>query len=318
MITPPSTTRTEHTSDARVPIRATHSLRGVLCSVLASTLFGTMFLLSGVVDAAPDAVFAWRVVITIACYAVMLAFPAGRRSCVQLWLVLRSAWWMPAVVVVTAAIVGVQMWLFAWTPVHGHALDASMGYLLLPITLVLVGRILFHERVSRLQWVAVAIAAVAVGVNVATTGAVSWVTFAICIGYALYFSLRKHFRLDGAATFGLEVALLLPVAVTLLISTEVVTGLLTQLGVLTVGLAGAAAMSAYLAASKSLSMPVFGLLSYGEPVLMFAVAIVLGERLHTGGAIVYIVLAVALGVLAVDGFISTPARDGRAAKSPRH
>ncbi|WP_054821756.1 hypothetical protein [Arthrobacter sp. JCM 19049] len=42
--------------------------------------------------------------------------------------------------------VGVQLWLFVWAPAHGKALDASLGFLLLPITLVLGGRLVFKSR----------------------------------------------------------------------------------------------------------------------------------------------------------------------------
>lgn len=51
---------------------------------------------------------------------------------------------------VFTAIVGLQLWLFVWAPVNGYALDVSLGYLLLPISLVLIGRIVFKDRLSPL------------------------------------------------------------------------------------------------------------------------------------------------------------------------
>ena len=69
-----------------------------------------------------------------------------------------------------------------------------------------------------------------------------------------------------------------------------------------VGIAGAGAMAAYLAASRLLSLPLFGLLGYLEPVGLVAVGLLLGERMHGIELIVYAMLAVALAVLAVDGY----------------
>lgn len=46
-------------------------------------------------------------------------------------------------------LVGVQLWLFSWAPLHGHALDASLGFLLLPLAIVLGSRTLLRAKISR-------------------------------------------------------------------------------------------------------------------------------------------------------------------------
>ena len=285
---------------------ATNQARGVGYSLLASALFGLIFYISGVVDASPEWVFGWRMLITTAGYCLALASGTGRRLLAELCRTLARRWWMPPLFACTSFLVASQMWLFSWAPVHGHALDASLGYLLLPIVLVLVGRIGFKERVSGLQWAAVGIAVAAVTMKVVATEAVSWVTFAVCVGYALYFALRRRFGLDSPAAFGAEVALTLPVSVLLIVVCQGASSVGSQAAVLFVGLAGAVAMSAYVGASSLLSMPVFGLLTYVEPVLMFGVALLLGERLTGLDALVYASLAAALTVLAVGGFRGAP------------
>ncbi|OMC28498.1 hypothetical protein A5740_19840 [Mycobacterium sp. GA-1841] len=271
-------------------------------SILASGLFGLIFYLSGVIDASPEAVFGWRMLIMTACYCLALASRTGRRSVGELWRTLTRSWWRPGVFAATSFLVAAQMWLFSWAPVHGHALDTSLGYLLLPIVLVLVGRIGFREPVSGLQWTAVVLAAMAVAMKVVSISAVSWVTFTICIGYALYFTLRRRFGLDNPAAFPVEVALTVPVSVVLIVVCRGASSYPGYAAVVAVGLAGAVAMAAYVAASSLLSMPVFGLLTYVEPVLLFGVALLLGERLTALDMVVYALLAVSLTVLAVGGF----------------
>jgi chloramphenicol-sensitive protein RarD len=261
-----------------------------------------MFLLYGVVDASAESQFGWRMIVTTVCYAAALATEPGRSALRAFWRVLISTWWMPFVLIALSALVGLQMWLFAWTPGHGHGLDASLGYLLLPIVLVLIGRLLFREQVSRMQWVAVGVAVAAVAAKLILTAAVSWVTFAVCVGYAIYFTVRKHARLDLPATFGGEVLLLLPVAVPFVIFAPGASTAGGQTAVIAAGFAGTLAMSAYLGASRLLTLPLFGLLSYVEPVLMFVVSLMLGERLHTFDIVVYGLLAASLTVLAIDGF----------------
>ena len=279
------------------------STRGVIVSVLASALFGAIFLLAGVLTSSAEVVFAWRVLVTLGCYALVLLHPAPRRELALLGRRLRARWWMPLLALLLTAIMGLQLWLFMWAPMHGHGLDAALGYLLLPICLVLGGRFLLRAEVSRVQWLVVALAALAVAVKLAATPQLSWVTAAICIPYVIYFVLRQRFGLDGPMVFGVECAVLAVPSILFLAFAEpgvLLPGELT--GLIVIGLASAVAMTLYLAASSLLSMPLFGLLSYVEPVLLVVVALVLGERMLQADPVVYGILAVALTILAIEGF----------------
>ncbi len=278
---------------------AGHSARGVASSLVASAMFGAMFLVSGLLDASAESMFGWRMLVTGACFLIALLWAPGRAALADLVALLRHRWWTPLVLLCTAALVGVQMWLFAWSPMHGHGLDASLGYLLLPIVLVLSGRFVFHERVTRMQWWAVAVAVVAVAIKIVFSATFSWVTVLVCLGYAAYFALRKRFRLDTQAAFGGEVAILCLPAVALIAWSRGAATFGEQGIVIAVGLGGAVAMTLYLAASRLLTLAVFGLLSYVEPVLMFVAALLLGERIATSDVVAYGLLAVALAILAV-------------------
>src|SRR5690606_11980654 len=221
---------------------------------------------------------------------------------------------MPLLALLLTAIMGVQLWLFMWAPMNGHGLGVALGYLLLPISLVLCGRFIMRAPLSRMQWWVVILAAIAVTVKLLATPQLSWVTWVICIFYAVYFVLRQRFGLDGPIVFGVELALLSPVAVAILLlatpgspSEQVLAGLAA------VGFFGGIAMALCLGASYLLSMLVFGLLSYVERVRLVAVAFVLGERMQGADGIVYAVLAVALALLAVEGF--TAARRPRRGKA---
>ncbi|MEJ1087188.1 permease [Microbacterium sp. Mu-80] len=279
------------------------SPRGVLFSLLASAIFAGMFYIASLVTSSAEVVFAARVLLTLLCYAAALLHPAARRGVVVLWRRLRARWWMPLLSLLLTAIAGVQLWLFMWAPMHGHGLDAALGFLLLPIALVFAGRFVMKAHVSRVQWLVVALASVAVVVKVIATPELSWVTLMICGPYALYFVLRQRFGLDEPMVFGWEVALLAPVAVLALVTSVPIEPSALEFTVLgAIGFGSAAAMTFYLGASYLLSMPVFGLLGYVEPVMLVGVALLLGERMQGADAFVYGLLAVALALLAVEGF----------------
>lgn len=63
---------------------------GVVTSVLASVLFGAIFFVSGAIEAQASTLVAWRVLLTAACYALLLSFPTGQRAFKAFWDVLRK------------------------------------------------------------------------------------------------------------------------------------------------------------------------------------------------------------------------------------
>lgn len=283
------------------------AVRGSAAAVLAAVLFAGIFYLSGVTDVSAEVMFGARILITLACYALALTHPGARRLLRDYWATLRSLRWGWALLPTLCMLVGVQLWLFSWAPFHGHALDASLGFLLLPLVIVLGSRILLWAEISRTQWIAIGIAAAAVAVKLALTPEVSWVTVVICTGYPAYFLLRRRFGLDNPAAFGVEIAGIAPIALLLASSggpfPEEPAARLALLGV---GMVGAAAMFAYLTAAQLLSLPVFGMLGYLEPIFLVAVALILGERLQPGDLLTYGLLATALGILAIDGLRRSP------------
>ena len=137
--------------------------KGVLVSLAASLLFGLMYYASPwLVPLQGMDIFGWRVLFAVPLVAVMLHV-GGEPQLIRQTLVRirqdRRLWLaMPA----CAAMVGVQLWLFLWAPLQGRALQVSMGYFLLPLVMVLVGRVFYGERLSVPQKLAVASAAAGV------------------------------------------------------------------------------------------------------------------------------------------------------------
>ncbi|MBB1051057.1 permease [Dietzia sp. CW19] len=291
--------------------------RGVAAVVVASGLFGGIFYLSGVIDASAEVVFGWRIVVTFACYSLVMLLPSGRVMVRDSWATLTREWWSPLVFGLLCVLVGMQLWLFSWAPLHGHALDASLGFLLLPLALVIGSRAVLKSEVSTWQWMAVGIAAAAVAVNIGVSPSLSWVTFVICTGYPIYFVVRRRVGMDKPMAFGFEVAALTPLGVWLIVSGgQHPSSVAGRLALVSVGVAGAAAMAAYLAASQLLTLPLFGLLGYLEPVLLVAVAFALGETVRGIDTLTFGLLGLALTLLAAEGYRAAR-RDRRSGAAPR-
>jgi chloramphenicol-sensitive protein RarD len=201
-----------------------------------------------------------------------------------------------------AALIGVQWFLFLWAPLVGRMLEVSMGYFLLPLALVLSGRVFYGERLRPLQRLAVACAVLGVLHELWRTQAFSWLTLATALGYPPYMMLRRWMRLDALSGFVLEMLILAPLAIGLIVMYGPADAFgerpVLWLLVPVMALIGTLAFAAYMASSRLLPMGLFGILSYLEPVLLFIVALLLlGEHFDTGQWLTY--LPIWLAVLLV-------------------
>ncbi|TDA45077.1 MULTISPECIES: EamA family transporter RarD [Burkholderia] len=275
--------------------------RGLMLSVMASTLFALMSVYAKLLAPLTGLdIFAWRVLWTapgaLALIALRGRWPAladlARRG-MRDWRLLIA---LPA----SAALLGLQLWLFLWAPLHGRMLEVSLGYFLLPLTMVLVGRFYYHERLDPLQWAAVACAALGVVHEVWATRAFAWPTLVVALGYPPYFVLRRRINADSLAAFAIEIVLLCPVAFAMVAAstTRVASNPVLWVALLPgLGVLSTLALASYLKASRMLPMALFGILGYVEPVLLVAVSLLLlGETLSVAKLATYgpIWVAVAL------------------------
>ncbi len=83
------------------------------------------------------------------------------------------------ILALTALLIGSNWLLYVYAVTSGHILAASFGYYLNPLANVLLGRFVLKERLNRLQWAAVAIAAA--GISVLAAGALGqlWISLTL-------------------------------------------------------------------------------------------------------------------------------------------
>ena len=181
----------------------------------------------------------------------------------------------------TSPLIAIQWWIFFWGPVNGETINIAMGYFLLPITISLTGRFYFKENLSPLLWLAVVAALIGVSVELYRNHSFSWVTLLICLAYPPYFILRRKSKIPTTSNFVAENIFVTPIALWLLYYANqqqlpflpsLDWGVLLLLGS---GLLGTVAMLFFVSASTRLKFTIFGMLNYGEPILMMLVAIFL-------------------------------------------
>lgn len=281
--------------------------KGVAVSVLASVLFGAIYYLSPLlVPLDGEQIFGWRVLMTLPFTTLLLL---ARRELPAVGALLARARRMPAFgacLLLSAALLGVQLWLFMWAPLHGRALPVSLGYFLLPLVMVLVGRWLFGERLTSGQALAATLAGIGVAWELWRAGGMSWETWLVALGYTAYFSLRRRMHTDTLAGHWVDMVLLVPVAIAFTLRAPSSWGLVAEHASLwallpLLGILSAVALAFYMIASRWLPMGLFGLLSYVEPVLLVAVAWLLGESLPREQWPAHALIFAAVAMLVLDG-----------------
>ena len=121
--------------------------KGIGLSVGASGLFALLYYYTTLLKPLDGTeVFAWRVLLGFPALAVVITH---FKRWPEVWMVLKRMLTDIRYLflqVLCSVLFGVQLWLFVWAPLHQKALDVSMGYFLLPLMMVLSGRLFYKEN----------------------------------------------------------------------------------------------------------------------------------------------------------------------------
>lgn len=282
-------------------------LKGILCCMSANFLFGLGYYFAILLrPLSGESMFGYRIFVLapFILLAIILFKQAGKFS--ELLQKIRQNPPLVLLIALLAFIQGFQLWLFLWAPNNGQAIEVSIGYLLLPIVAVALGKMVFKERFTILKWLAVGFAALGVCSNIWLTGTFSWATLAAGVGYPIYITLRRYFQINNLATFFVELLFIMPFAAYFAMQTNV-TEMVAQNPFLfyflaLFGIVNGAAFILYIASSNMLPVNVLGMLGYVEPLVMLFISFAIGEVLEAKSYLLMICLAFAIGLLTLDSF----------------
>jgi len=225
--------------------------------------------------------------------------------------------------VAASALIAVNWGTFIWAVTNAQVVESSLGYLMTPLVTVLLATVVLRERLRPLQWLAVAIAAVAVTVLTIGHGAVPWVALLIATSWGGYSLCKKVVAVDPVASLTVETAIGTPFALAYLVFLGV-TGALA-FGHSTVGLTGMLVLSGavtavplllFAGAANNLPLSSLGLLQYLVPCLQLAIGVVLfHESMPVLRWVGFAIVWVALAVFTVD---SARQRSAETLPDPEH
>jgi chloramphenicol-sensitive protein RarD len=141
---------------------------------------------------------------------LVVAITATRR-----WPVLRGALANPSVrrrVVCAALLLSANWTSYVWAVTHNNVVETALGYFIAPLGTVAIGVVLFHERLRRLQAIALGIAAVAVVVLTGEAGRVPLIALILGGTWGLYGLIKRTVPLTPIESLAAETFVLFPVA----------------------------------------------------------------------------------------------------------
>jgi chloramphenicol-sensitive protein RarD len=289
--------------------QAAHPRTGFVLGLLAYALWGVLPIYFKMLSGVPAFdIVAHRVLWSLPFLALLIALSRGWPKLTEAVLQRRTV----AILFLTALLIGGNWLLYVYSVTSGHILAASFGYYLNPLANVLLGRFVLKERLNRLQWTAVAIAAA--GISVLAAGALSqlWISLTLCGTFALYGLLRKIVQADAVTGLGIETAILFPLAISWLAwrnaeGAQVMGNSGFQTGLLLLaGIVSTTPLLLFTAAAKRLQYSTLGMLQFIAPTLQFLIAVLLyGERFTLAHAIAFPAIWIAL-VLYVTALLGSP------------
>lgn len=279
---------------------------GLLLGAAAWTLWGLFPLYFALLDSvSPIEIVAHRVIWSMIFMVIVITAVRG-------WSRVRShlSWRTVGILAAAAVLLSVNWLVYVYAVSSDQVLQASLGYFINPLVSVGLGVIVLHERMRRLQWLAIAIAAIAVLILTISYGSLPWIALVLATSFGFYGLLKKFAGIGSLESLTIETALLAPFALILLATMEVngaaifategwgISILLMLLGPVT-----ALPLLAFGAAANRIPLSTLGALQYLTPVLQFLLGVLIfAEPMPASRWLGFIFVWIALVVFATDTY----------------
>ena len=208
----------------------------------------------------------------------------------------------------SALLIALNWLVYIYAIVSNHVLAASLGYYLNPLINVMLGMVFLGERLSRLQMLAVAIAAVGVALLLAGALDTLWISLALAFSFGLYGLLRKVAPVGSLPGLAIETTLLfvpgLGIAVYYVVvgdgvgfgAAPDITWLLVSAGAVT-----AVPLLLFATAARRMSYAALGFCQYLTPSLVFLLGLFLfDEPLRPAQLFCFLLIWTSIAVFSFD------------------
>jgi chloramphenicol-sensitive protein RarD len=165
---------------------------GIGC-YLAWGFFPLVFQLLGRLGVAPGEMLAHRMLWALPVALGLVLHARQGPEALAVWRKPKTLAWLA----LSSALVAANWLIFIWAVNNGRILQTSLGYYINPLVLMALGAWLFHERLDRISYVAIGIAAAGVAVQTVALGGLPIVSLSLALSFAGYGVVRKHVEVEA-------------------------------------------------------------------------------------------------------------------------
>ena len=226
-----------------------------------------------------------------------------------------------ALLALAASALALNWWVYIWAIQQEQIFQGSLGYYITPLLYVVLGVIVFKEKLSRLQGLAILFAFIGVSILTIKGGVFPAISLILAASFGLYGMLRKVIVIGAMPGLFIETIILFPVAAGLIwwlskqgqiawgqhgLETDI---LLAFAGPLTV-----LPLLAFAFAARRIKLSTLGILQFVGPTLQFACGLYYGESFTLAHAFCFGFIWLGVSVFAFDALKGQTHQDRAASR----
>jgi len=181
-----------------------------------------------------------------------------------------------------AVIITLNWGTYIWAVNSDQVVEASMGYYINPLIVVLLGMIVLKEKFNLWQCVAIILAAIGVIVMTVQYGKIPWIALTLALTFSFYGLLKKLTNVGSIIGLALETTIIMPVALMYILFKQMTgIGALGNITLLTTfflfgsGIATATPLLLFAKAAKRIRLSTIGFLQYIAPTISLFLGVVI-------------------------------------------
>ncbi|WKW32576.1 EamA family transporter RarD [Pseudomonas viridiflava] len=217
-----------------------------------------------------------------------------------------------AVLALSGSLIAANWIVYVWAVNNGRMVEASLGYYINPLVNVLLGMVLLGERLRRLQWLAVGLAAAGVAQQVWQVGNLPWVSLVLPLTFGFYGLIRKKAPVAALPGLVVETWMLVPLALIWLALNPGALSAQAEFWTTSQAIWLAAAgpvtlipLVCFNAAARHLPYTTLGFLQYLAPTLVLLLAVLLyDEHMNASTVVTFACIWAGLAIYSIDAWLS--------------
>lgn len=213
--------------------------------------------------------------------------------------------------VMAAIFVSVNWGIYIFAVNAGRIVDASLGYYINPLLSVMLGMLLFKEKLSTPQKISLVIAAVGVAIKTIEYGQIPWISLLLAGSFGIYGVIKKQVNTTAITGLFLETGTISALALAYMLFGEFAgpgtyqnSDSLTVILLVGAGVVTSIPLLLFARGAKMLPLTIMGLTQYVTPTMQLLIGVVMyGEPFGSADLISFCFIWGALVIYTLSQFV---------------